>query len=238
MPLPKNRVLTQKELDDIHTAFNDHYGFPTGPTSHDEIQNSQVKIKWDRLSQMMADVQQQGSERIIGLYFAYGLDGQSFVLLIEYLYIGSDMRLHVIKKEEEVVTTRVKTDGTLENILPSVRKDLADRYFETVKAKDSSGTFRNLKDVGGQIGIYYLLFENWMKLIEHNGISVSNGHDLVVTCTSLDLSDSETVVPELKYRHMLALHFDGRLNNHPNTKRFENRGTDYGSLCPENCPKR
>ncbi len=239
--LPQVEVLTASKLELYQREFEDHFKFETPlQKALIPVRNSEVRVSWQEVLDAQGSVQ-LGAEDLYGIHLGYGLSDGHFVPTIEFLELI-----------DEVPTVRgkpfISTSAGLKDIEESERAALADNYVQQIRIRRSAGpTFEKLTS-SDIIGTTFFWAGKLKDLLDANPIIETR--QLVISCICAEVRKDSTVIHE--NAHLVALHI-AKLHeifgHHHHIDQLSDevvsgqpmlalRAMDYGSLCPENCPRR
>jgi len=248
--LRRAKFYTGPELDAQAVVFKEHFVYdPDGVQNGDdpkEITLTKTSIPWEDLLAAEVVVKTAVDKPVRGIYIHYGMDGDKFKPVFQFLYPDDaqrgDLKLYVDKYFHVDAT-----DGKLKEIPFIDCKKYLEDYVATVNVIREKGASPSVINPDEDpIAEWFSYPDNVNSLYAANkDVSVTDPR-LVVNCISEQLCNAEMLgvlqqSPDPQFRHLLALNIangntdllDSVLATRPNF--YKGMAMDLGHLCPPLC---
>ena len=246
------KLYTKTELNAQMTVFDDHFKYdPDGPNSGNAekpIEEQRVRIPWGQLKDAEVIVENEIKRQVRGIYIHYGMDGDRFKPIIQFMYDdGGDSGDLILYKDKYFHLDFASK--SFKEIADGPANEFIAAYKNTVVVKRTGGAdFSKILTGGGEVdplAEWFSYPDNVNALYADNSQNNGAPH-LVVSCISEDLCYTEMVglvdpAPTSENRHLLALHISDGTEDLLDTSlpsRYTGYGMkamDLGHLCPPRC---
>lgn len=202
-----------------------------------DIKDPVLRIPWASIVRAQKSVEIAGKP-VRGIYFGYGLDGDKFHPIIEFMYPDPDNGDLLVFDQAPF-----SFDGKV--LKPeSDPKKYTDAYLRNARLDRFGNGLTRLNETAGDLdplASWFQYADNVNNLLAQNSVKDTV---LVVSCVSKDLCYGSMAMAAAvsEYRHLLTLHVaDGAVDklsdaNLEATKPYMDRALDMGGLCPPKCP--
>ncbi|MEO5585348.1 MAG: hypothetical protein ABIQ75_07835 [Flavobacteriales bacterium] len=232
-------VYDSSQMIPLRKAFVDHFKVEVSGKLED-IKDPVLRIPWKSIEAAQKTVATSGKP-VRGIYISYGLDGDKFHPIFEFMHPDStngDLQIFAVKTFFSFDGTKLKKETD--------PKNYTDAYFKDIRVERIGSGFSALKNTGDKpdpLGTWYQYPDKLNNLLAQNPV---NDTVLVLSCISQNLCYDAFMIapPTPEFRHLLTLHVaDGAIDQLVNgppvdmTKPYVDHAMDLGGVCPPHCPK-